>query len=238
MDPFLGAGILGGIGGLFGYFGQQEANSTNIAIANATNRWNNQIAADNRAFSSAEALRNRQWQEEMSNTSYQRGMKDMRAAGLNPMLAFMKGGASTPSGSAATGSAIPMQSARVENSMTALSNSALNMANMVGQFKKLDSEVAKNAADAQNSLQNAKRAEADAQFIAEQNRRQSELHPTAKSKLEFENRIQTKYGEFEKWLDMIGKGANSAGTLLDMMPGSKAKDMLWNEWKKYQRRQP
>lgn len=131
-----------------------------------------------------------------------------------------------------------MQSARVENSMTALSNSALNMANMVGQFKKLDSEVAKNAADAQNSLQNAKRAEADAQFIAEQNRRQSELHPTAKSKLEFENRIQTKYGEFEKWLDMIGKGANSAGTLLDMMPGSKAKDMLWNEWKKYQRRQP
>jgi hypothetical protein len=39
------------------------------------------------------------FQEDMSNTSYQRGMEDMRKAGLNPILAGKMGGASTPTGS-------------------------------------------------------------------------------------------------------------------------------------------
>lgn len=38
----------------------------------------------------------------MSNTSYQRAVQDMKLAGLNPMLAFEQGGASTPSGSQAS----------------------------------------------------------------------------------------------------------------------------------------
>lgn len=54
------------------------------------------------SYNSAEALANRNFQERMSNTSYQRAVEDMRKAGLNPILAYANGGASTPGGTGAT----------------------------------------------------------------------------------------------------------------------------------------
>lgn len=80
MLGFLSALAPSVIGGIFGYEGQKSANETNM-----------QIAQDNRDF-----------QERMSSTSYQRAVGDLQKAGLNPMLAYSQGGSSTPSGATTT----------------------------------------------------------------------------------------------------------------------------------------
>jgi len=59
-------------------------------------------AANANSASRSAVKQQQQFQSSMSNTSYQRAVSDMSAAGLNPMLAYQQGGASTPSGASYT----------------------------------------------------------------------------------------------------------------------------------------
>jgi hypothetical protein len=59
------------------------------------------------AFNAAEAEKLREWQERLANTSYQRAVEDLQAAGINPILAAGTPGATTPVGASAKSAAAP-----------------------------------------------------------------------------------------------------------------------------------
>lgn len=151
LAPVIAGGVSSVVGGSMNASAQDRANQTNKEIAESTN-----------AFNAAQADKQMAFQERMSNTSYQRATADMRAAGINPMLAISQGGASAPAGASASGVAARMESTRPGDAVSGVVGSALGALKAVKDVESADATIAGQKAQALASVAQANNANASA----------------------------------------------------------------------------
>lgn len=199
--------------------GQHMANQQNSAATTATNR-----------LSARESEKNRAFQAWMSNTAYQRATDDMRKANINPMLAYMQGGASTPGGSQANfqtptftdpigkaaSSAVDTYQ-RGEQLAQGLEGLGVQKGALAVQQANSQADIALKAAQAAATASSAKRTEVETQAL---------MHEMKRKKLEGDF-FGSKAGERFFYLEKINQAAgqsletiNSAKDAITPIPSS------------------
>lgn len=123
LGAALGSAIPSLISGGLDFLGGQQQNAAN-----------RRISADQMAF-----------QAYMSNTAYQRSMDDMRKAGLNPILAYKQGGASSPAGA---GIPAVNELGGITSSAMQVKQTQENLKNLKAQVDLANSSKLKNDAEA------------------------------------------------------------------------------------------
>mgnify|MGYP000238276188 CR=1 FL=1 len=167
MDPFTGLAIATGVGAVGGLLGQRSANRANQGLAAETRIFEADQALKQRQFASAEADKNRAFQERMSNSQMVRGVQDLKNAGLNPLLA-LPGGASAPSGSTATGTAASGNTAQMRNELEGLAGSAAEITRLKLMDTKQREEIGMMKAQKELMKDQGAKAKAEAKAITKE----------------------------------------------------------------------
>lgn len=173
-------GIIGStVGALGSFFGVKSAN-----------RANRRLAGQQMDF-----------QRDMSSTAYQRSVADMKKAGINPILAYQQGGASTPAGATAT-----MQDAITPalNSAQSISRTRAELENLRETNAKIRSDTLLNgvlekaaAADTLLKVNSAKKVAIDSDLLSHQ-------LPRARTEAAMDNSDVGKFGrQVERFLKTI-----------------------------------
>lgn len=130
-----------GLGNDWNYFMDQLR-----AVSDTNNQFNLEQTRMVNDFNAAEAQKNRDWQQELSNTAHQREVQDLIKAGLNPILSAGGQGAVTPSGAVASGQKAVADNT-VSNGVVSMISSFINAASAerVAQIHAASNAYAANA---------------------------------------------------------------------------------------------
>lgn len=167
---------------------QRDANTANAQLNDA-----------NIAVNREEAQMNRDFQERMSNSAWQRGVMDMRKAGINPMAAYSSGGASAPSGAVGTvGSTHAYQP--VPSMFTQGLSTAMEMVKTISELNKNKSTIVNVDSDTEKKKQERLTSSAEEAFIRAGIRgRQGESDINS-----LRGKFWTDYPRMNQWSDFLG----------------------------------
>lgn len=196
MDPATAAALIGGGAALVGGMMNNQSNAA--------------MSREAAVYNQATAREQMEFQRYMSNTSHQREVADLRAAGLNPILSAGGSGSSTPGGAAGQ-----MQAAKFEDPISKSLSTAMEVKRLKKEIDAVDSQAQLNAAAEETQKSQRLLNLTNARATAVQSAINEAQLPAIKAKSEYEQKKTDIDNKMLKYDSLMNRVKQATGTISD-----------------------